>query len=371
MRIKVEQAIDPQTGELTSYVFDPETCLPVEPIQRFLNYCRNRRLASNSVKTYAYRLLDFWRYLEQAGLNWKAVNDLGDFTGWYLMGGNVVPISANTQKSTAQRSERTVNQAITAVLSLYEFHAREGRVENKRFIKMVPYRKHRGGFLQDIVKSAPEQRKTIKLKEPKKFPGCLKEEEVERLVDACTTNRDAAIILLLRWTGIRRGELLGLHLEDLVWHQRRIRIVRRNNPNEAWAKGYEREIPILDNTHQAIAALERYLNYEYPAQAERFGHGLVFVNLDERYQGRPMTADRLNKMLKGLHHKTGVKAHPHLFRHTFATRMLQAQYPDEYVQQLLGHRSIATTKDIYSHVLEEMDLHTLIIGDDNDDCSIR
>lgn len=58
------------------------------------------------------------------------------------------------------------------------------------------------------------------------------------------------------------------------------------------------------------------------------------------------------------------KAHPHLFRHTFATRMLQAGYMDEYVQQLLGHKSIATTKDIYSHVLDEMSLDAYLVKEE-------
>ncbi len=40
--------------------------------------------------------------------------------------------------------------------------------------------------------------------------------------------------------------------------------------------------------------------------------------------------------------------------------MLQAGYLDQYVQQLLGHKSIATTKDIYSHVLDEMSLDTFL-----------
>ena len=47
---------------------------------------------------------------------------------------------------------------------------------------------------------------------------------------------------------------------------------------------------------------------------------------------------------------------PHLFRHTFATCMLKEGYQDHYIQQLLGHKSITTTKDIYSHILDEMNL---------------
>jgi integrase len=83
---------------------------------------------------------------------------------------------------------------------------------------------------------------------------------------------------------------------------------------------------------------------------------MLFVNLDGKYTGKPMTSARLNSLFYQLRDRTGVEAHPHLFRHTFATRMLQAGYMDEYVQQLLGHKSIATTKDIYSHVLDEMSL---------------
>ncbi len=45
--------------------------------------------------------------------------------------------------------------------------------------------------------------------------------------------------------------------------------------------------------------------------------------------------------------------------------MLQDNYLDQYVQQLLGHRSIATTKDIYSHVLDEMTLDQYLREEEN------
>jgi integrase/recombinase XerD len=50
--------------------------------------------------------------------------------------------------------------------------------------------------------------------------------------------------MLLRETGLRRGELLGLHLVD-VDVTGRLRVVRRDNPNGAWVKGAERIVPIL------------------------------------------------------------------------------------------------------------------------------
>lgn len=362
--IKVELAEDPQTEEQFGCVFDTESCLPVEPIQRFLNYCRKRGLAVNTVSTYAYRLVDFWRWLEYRSLLWSAIGleELADFVNWYLLGGEVEVISETVREVVSKRSPRTVNQAITAIQGLYEFHAVEGRIDEKRFTRLTHGWSKRGGFLRGIVKSTPEKRKRIKLKEPKIFPGCLADEEVTRLIEACTTYRDRLILMLLRETGVRRGELLGLHLEDVrdFDNKGRIRIVRRSNPNRAWAKGNEREIPVLHNREAVQKTFHAYLLEEYPHQAERLGHGMLFVNLEGPSVGHPMSATRLNKLFDQLHTRTGIKAHPHLFRHTLATRMLQAGYLDQYVQQILGHSSIATTKDTYSHVLDEMSLEAYL-----------
>jgi len=362
--IKIELAVDPHTEEQFSCVFDTESCLPVEPIQRFLNYCHKRGLAANTVSTYAYRLVDFWRWLEYRAFDWSAISleELADFVNWYLLGGEVEVISETVREVVSKRSPRTVNQAVTAIQGLYEFHAVEGRIDEKRFTRLAHGWGKRGGFLRGIVKSTPEKRKRIKLKEPKVFPGCLADDEVARLVEACTTYRDRLILMLLRETGVRRGELLGLHLEDVQDFDKRgrIRIVRRNNPNRAWAKGNEREIPVLHNRSAVQETFHAYLLEEYPHQAEHLGHGMLFVNLEGKNVGHPMSATRLNKLFDQLYTRTGIKAHPHLFRHTLATRMLQAGYLDQYVQQILGHSSIATTKDTYSHVLDEMSLEAYL-----------
>lgn len=359
--IKVEWAISPHTEERFSCVFDPETCLPIEPIQSFLNYCRKRQLAPNTVNTYAYRLVDFWRWLESNCLEWSGVglNELADFVNWYLLGGSVEAISENVREIVASRGPRTVNQAVTVIQEFYKYQTIEGTLEEKHFTKLGHGWGKRGGFLLGIAKSNPIRHKRIKIKEPKLFPGCLKDEEVAALANACTTYRDRLIIMLLRSTGVRRGELLGLHLEDVtdLDVRGRIRIVRReDNPNRAMAKGREREIPILHGRSAIQETFRAYLLEEYPPEAEKKGHEMLFVNLEGKWVGEAMSLVRLNKLFDQLHKRTGIKAHPHLFRHTFATRMLQANYLDQYVQQLLGHSSIATTKDVYSHVVDEMSL---------------
>ncbi len=369
--IRVEWAIDPHTSERFHCVFDTSSCLPIEPIQRFLNHCRNRRLAANTVSTYAYRLVDFWRWLELKVFDWTEIDleKLADFVDWYLLGGNVEVISEDARESVSKRSARTVNQAVTAIQEFYTHHALNGRVDEKQFTKLVQGFGKKGGFLKGIIKSTPEKRKRIKIREPKLFPGCLKDEEVAVLANACTTYRDRLIVMLLRETGVRRGELLGLHLEDVknLDVRGRIRIVRReDNANGAKAKGMEREIPILHNRKSVQETFNAYLLEEYPPEAEQIGHGMLFVNLEGKHIGQAMSLIRLNKLFDQLYERTGIKAHPHLFRHTFATRMLQTNYLDQYVQQLLGHRSIATTKDVYSHVVAEMSLDQYLGEEDED-----
>lgn len=305
-------------------------------------------------------------------LDWKEVGivELADFANWYLLGGDVEVISEEVREMTSKRSPRTVNQAVTAIQGFYELHAIEGRIDEKRFMKLAHGWGKRNGFLRGIVKSGPDQRKRIKLRQPKSFPGCLTDEEVVQLVEAGNSYRDRLLLMLLRETGVRRGELLGLHLVDVqdLDVNGRIHIVRRDNPNNVWAKGKERQISVLHNRKAVYETFRAYLLEEYPPQAERLGHGMLFVNLEGRNVGQPMTADRLSKLFQNeLYSRTGIKAHPHLFRHTFATRMLQEKVPVEYVSQLLGHSSIATTLDIYNHVLDEINLGALLEEEDNGD----
>jgi hypothetical protein len=187
--IKVESAIDSETGEKFSCVFDSETCLPVEPIQRFLNYCRKRQLAANTIATYAYRLVDYWHWLDYKKLNWSEVglNELAEFANWYLLGGEIEIINKDIKEVISLRSARTVNLAVTAIQEMYEFHTASGFIDEKHFSKQINGWRKRGGFLRGIAKNSPEKRKRVKIKEPRVFPGCLKDEEVVRLADACTT----------------------------------------------------------------------------------------------------------------------------------------------------------------------------------------
>ena len=279
-----------------------------------------------------------------------------DFAYWLRVDNTKV---VSMQQVEAIRSEKTVNRAITAVTNFYDYHIANKTVDFKRFERFyMPNgisRARSKGLLTGIAKSKPVRQKLVKLKEKKKFPGCLKDEEVETLVDACNNLRDKLMILMLNGTGLRKGELLGLMHDDIGDHdQYYVRVVQRDNHlNGARAKGQDRTVPVIP---ELLKMYNDYCCYEYPDTDS----GYVFVNIWGGKIGQPMNLYVLNTMFRRLSKKTGIYVSPHLFRHTYATRLLRAGYVPERVKYLLGHRSIQTTLDVYSHVIEEANLMEVI-----------
>ena len=69
--------------------------------------------------------------------------------------------------------------------------------------------------------------------------------------------------------------------------------------------------------------------------------------------GQPMQYSSVNGLFNRLEKKTGVKATPHLFRHTHATELIRAEWDMPYVQKRLGHSNIQTTMNTYVHLTED------------------
>ncbi|MBE9193354.1 tyrosine-type recombinase/integrase [Gloeocapsopsis crepidinum LEGE 06123] len=353
MKVTLQKGIDPQTQETIWLVLDEEYQI-VEPIQRYLTYLCGSR-SPNTVESYGYDLKAWWEFLGHKHLDWHNVqlSDLEDFAYWLRVGDTSSVVSM--QPVEAKKSERSINRAITAITGFYEYHIANRTIDFQQFDRFyMPYGLAKKGLLTGIAKSKATRQKLIKLKEPKKFPGCLTNDQIEALVNACNRLRDKLIILMLNGTGMRKGELLGLCHEDIGdFDDHSIRVVQRLNPNGARVKGQERVIPV---TLELLQMYNDYLIKEYPAVESDY----VFVNIWEGDVGAPMKPKVLNTMFRRLAKKTGTEVYPHLFRHTYATRLLKANYPPERVKYLLGHTSIQTTLDIYSHVITEAELMAII-----------
>lgn len=348
MQYSLQRGCTPDTGQVIWLVLD-ENYLPVLPIQRYLTHLLHKEKSSNTIEVYARYLRLYWEWLHKQYLDWRNVSleDLAEYMHWLRVGDTSNIISLKSTE--ACRGAKTVNLALTAVRMFYEFHYHLKTVgSDKQFSRYsLPIGTNYVGFLDGIAKSKPRKQSFIKLKEPKQFPGCLSDDEIKRLIEACNTRRDRLLILILYETGMRKGELLGLRHEDISDCSKfTIKVTRRLNSNGALAKSGARTIPV---TRKLLEFYDDYLVHEYPEVNSDY----VFVNLTKGDIGKPLHYKAPNQLLEQLENKTGIKAYPHLFRHTYATRLLRAGMDRYLLKELLGHRSMQTTINVYGHITTE------------------
>jgi integrase len=189
----------------------------------------------------------------------------------------------------------------------------------------------------------------------------LEPERVEDLVAAAGNARDRFLVALVGMTGMRIGEALGLHREDMHFltdsrclgctvagphvHVRR----RADNPNGALAKSrFPRSIPA---PAESVALYADYAHERHQILGERDHSPLVFVNLYRPPLGAAVSYQNVKGMFDRLARVTGLTVRPHLLRHTAATTWLRQGTPRDTVQELLGHVSPASMQP-YTHPSE-------------------
>lgn len=176
------------------------------------------------------------------------------------------------------------------------------------------------------------------IKYQKKIKKPLSAEEVELLRSACQTERDLAIIECLYSTAVRASELLQLNRSDISFHKDDIVVL---------GKGNKERITYL-NARSHIH-LKKYL------ESRTDDNSALFVSC--RAPHDRLTRRGLEDIINRVSYAANVnKVHPHRFRRTSATDLLNAGMPIEQVQELLGHKSIETTR-IYCTVSQEAVRH--------------
>ena len=146
--------------------------------------------------------------------------------------------------------------------------------------------------------------------------------------------RDLAMMELLYSSGLRLAELVGLNLADLHLADRTVRVLGKGSKTRIMPVGT-----------QAVAALKAWLR-ERAALAAADEPALFLNHRGRRLGGRAV------QLLVARHARAQglpMGVHPHLFRHSFATHLLESSRDLRAVQELLGHASIGTTQ-IYTHL---------------------
>lgn len=181
-------------------------------------------------------------------------------------------------------------------------------------------------------------------KQAKRIPEFLFYDEMDTFLSSfdCTTQkglRDRALFEFMYACGLRVSEAVDLQLQDIDFHDQVVRIRGKGDK--------ERLVPFYD---LAKDLLERYIQNVRNLWSEQEEHTYVFVN----QRGKKLTSRGVQYLMEqaakecNLH----VHIHPHMFRHSFATHLLDNGADLRVVQELLGHSSLSTTQ-VYVHVTQE------------------
>lgn len=176
----------------------------------------------------------------------------------------------------------------------------------------------------------------------KKLPSVLNVSEVEEILSMPDVNdklglRDKAILELLYACGTRVSELISLKISDLFFQEEVIRVFGKGSK--------ERLIPIGSS---AIKWVQMYLKKSRPLLVKQMkSENYVFLNL----RGTKLSRMGVWKIIDCYVKEAGIKkdVHPHTFRHSFATHLLEGGADLRAVQEMLGHADISTTQ-IYTHI---------------------
>ena len=186
-------------------------------------------------------------------------------------------------------------------------------------------------------------------KRGKSLPDVLNVGEINKIIDATGQKksdekklwiRDRAILETLYATGMRVSELTDLRMSNVFFNDQMVRVFGKGSK--------ERLIPI------GTPALEWIQKYQLEVRgmvAKKHGtNDAVFLN----WRGKPMTRAAIWNIVKEYTRLARIskEVHPHTFRHSFATHLLEGGADLRAVQEMLGHADISTTQ-IYMHIDRE------------------
>ena len=294
----------------------PHTAMQFESIHAsFLDHLRiDKGLSSNTISSYDRDLKKFAMFLSDQSLKFKALteDDISTF---------------ETSLQASGLSSSSINRCISALKSFYKYAALEHDVINP---------------MQCI-----ERRKLAQ-----KLPKALTISEITAMIDSAQrvgdilSLRDHAILELLYGTGARVSEVVGINLNDVSVPED---MLNASVTVKLRGKGSkERIVPIGSF---AFSALQEYLVRTRPLLVEKRAGRSVETALFLNNRGTRLSRVSAWQIVSDAADATGVrgKISPHVFRHSYATHLLDGGADIRVVQELLGHSSVTTTQ-IYTLV---------------------
>lgn len=274
--------------------------------------------------------LDFCRY--QKGLDPKTLKayriDLAQFA-LFLQRGNMEPTREHVMLYISDLHQsykpRSIRRKVASLKAFFGYLEYEGRLVDNPFAKL-----------------------RLKLTPPKILPRTIPLATIEQILTVAYLQkgknlsepqradllRDIAVLELLFATGVRVSELCSLTCGDVRLEEGEVKI---------YGKGSKERIVQIANP-SVLQVLREYQEANRQAIEQA---GTFFAN---RLQ-KPLSDQSVRGIIRKYEKLAGMELHitPHMFRHSFATLLLEEDVDIRYIQRLLGHSSIVTTQ-IYTHV---------------------
>lgn len=276
----------------------------------YLEYCQyQKRLDSKTLKAYRIDIRQFSDHIANMDVLDITPNVLENY------------ISKLHQKY----KPKTVKRKIASIKALFHY------LEYKDIINQNPFNKIQVKFRAPVILP-----KTIPLSTIEILLSTVYKQYSDAKTDYKRRNslRDVAVIELLFATGIRISELCTLKMNDVNLDDRTILIYGKGSK--------ERKLQIGNDN--VINILEKYKN-DFLPEIQKTNH--FFVN----QSGGSLSDQSVRRAINKYTALAAIDLHitPHMFRHTFATSLLEADVDIRYIQEMLGHSSINIT-EIYTHV---------------------
>ena len=279
-------------------------------IINYLEYCQNqKRLDSKTLKAYRIDLIQFLSQIPSNSANQITLEILEKY---------IVNLHQTYKPKTVKRKLASI----------------------KAFFHYLEYK--------EIVDKNPFNRLQIKFREPTLLPKTIPLQIVEAFLATIYEQqkiaptayqkrnalRDTAIIELLFATGIRISELCSLKMFDVNLYEKTILIYGKGAKERKIQIGNDDVVMILQEYKKNFISEIQTCEYFFVTQSSK-----------------PLSDQAVRRMINKYTSLASIELHitPHMFRHTFATSLLEADVDIRFIQEMLGHSSINIT-EIYTHV---------------------
>ncbi|MFZ1562770.1 MAG: site-specific tyrosine recombinase/integron integrase [Leptotrichiaceae bacterium] len=287
----------------------------------------------NTIKSYKKDILQFIEYIDKnEGI--KDFDEVEIITFRSFIAYLNSDSNENDEKSSSSVGKRSINRKISALRTFFKYLNEQEIVKNNKV-----------GYI-----SMPKFEKGL--------PTVLNKDDIDKIravinTDKITGVRDRLIVELLYSSGIRASELIDMSEHMINMSEREIRVIGKGNKER-----------ITFFSQNAEKWLKHYIDLK-KRDYKNYDSSVIFVNS----RGEKLNSRSLRRLITDYAKKADINKEvtPHVFRHSFATTLLNKGVDIRYLQELLGHSSISTTQ-IYTHVskalLREvyMSAHPLVNG---------